>query len=239
MKYIVTTSYKPSAEIKDRAYRLAKELGVPFISRKKLKNYLGLTPLDFYYVFDKNGQLEIRYGEEVFFFHPSMSKVRLNNLKDGQRDHLIESLKLEGSETILDTTFGLGSEALLMGHFLKDGKVIGREASEHIFRVVSHGLENYPYQYEWMKEAAKKIELINADLREFVRKCADGSYDIVYCDPMFEVPQYSSSGLNPMRPFAIYDKINSEDVKEMIRVARKRFILKTRSTDTLFEDIGN
>lgn len=239
MKYIVTTSYKPSIEIKNKAYRLSKELSVPFVPRKRLKDHLERDQIDFYYVFDKNGQLQIRYGDSVFFFHPSMAKVRLNNLKDGQRDHLIESMKLEGNETILDTTFGLGSEALLIGHFLKDGKVTGLEASEHIYRVVSHGLKNYPYQYKWMEEAATKIELINVDLRKFVREAADDSYDIVYCDPMFEVPQYSSNGLNPMRPFAMYDPISVEDIKEMIRVAKKKLILKTRSTDTFFDKIAD
>ncbi|ACR79004.1 class I SAM-dependent methyltransferase [Kosmotoga olearia] len=235
MTFIVTTSHKPDAKIAARAKDLAAKLGVPYVSRRRLKDYLKLKPVDFYYVLDRNGQLSISYDNQRFFFHPSMAKLRLKNFRDGQRDHLIESLELKGNELILDTTFGLGSEAILMAHFLTQGKVIGLEASPHIYRVVKHGLEHYPFQYQWMYDAVSKIILINADLKKFIRKVADGVYDIVYCDPMFEVPQYSSSSLNPLRPFAVYNPINEEDVLEMLRIAKKRVVLKTRNTDSLFD----
>ncbi|AKI98073.1 class I SAM-dependent methyltransferase [Kosmotoga pacifica] len=239
MKYIVTTSHKPSAELIARANKLAEEYGVPYISRRKLVEQLkeGKLDIDFYYVLDRNEQLCIIYDEHKFFFHPSMAKLRLKNYREGQRDHLIENLKLEGNEEILDTTFGLGSEALLMAYFLETGRIVGLEASLHVYRVVNHGLKHYPFQYQWMRDAVSKITLLNQDLRNFLRNCADEAFDIIYCDPMFEVPQYSSSSLNPLRPFAIYDPITLHDVREMIRVAKKRVVLKSRVTDTLFEEL--
>lgn len=235
MNFIVTTSYKPDSRTAARAKDLAAEFGVPYVSRRRLKDYLELKPVDFYYVLDRNGQLSINYGDQRFFFHPSMAKLRLKNFRDGQRDHLIESLELEGNELILDATFGLGSEAILMSHFLTQGKVIGLEASPHIYRVVNHGLKYYPFQYQWMFDAVSRITLINADLKKFIRKVADNAYDIVYCDPMFEVPKYTSSSLNPLRPFAVYNPIAEEDVLEMLRIAKKRVVLKTRDTDSLFD----
>jgi len=238
MNYIVTTSYKPSREEVTKARNLAGEMGVRYVSRNRLKEYEKETALDFYYVFDKNGQLVIRSGEEVFFFHPGMSKVRLKNIKLQDSDYLIKSMELAGTELVLDTTFGLGNEALLIANFLPGGKVVGLEASEHIFRVVSHGLKNYPYEDDWTREAAGRIELYNRDLREFVRNCGEGSYDIVYCDPMFDRPQYRSHSINPLRPFAVYDRINREDVDWMIRAARRKFILKSRTRDTLFQELG-
>jgi len=237
MNFIITTSHKPDAKIAAEARKIAAELGVPYVSRRKLKDYLKFKPVDFYYVLNRNNQLSINYGEQKFFFHPSMAKLRLKNFRDGQRDHLLESLELKGDELVLDTTFGLGSEAILMAHFLTQGKVIGLEASPHIYRVVKHGLKHYPFQYQWMRDAVSRIVLINVDLKKFIRKVADNAYDIVYCDPMFEVPQYSSSSLNPLRPFAIYDPIVEEDVLEMLRIAKKRVVLKTRDTDSLFDSL--
>lgn len=237
-RFVVTTSYKPTREETTRAKALALELGVDYVSRSRLREYEREKGLDFYYVFDKNGQLAIRTSDSVFFFHPGMSKVRLKNIKLNEPDYLIESMGLTGSETVLDTTFGLGNEALLIAHFLPLGKVVGLEGSEHIYRVVSHGLENYPYKAGWAREAAARVQLYNADLREFVRSCEDGAYDVVYCDPMFEIPRYSSNSINPLRPFALYERIDREDVSQMVRVAAKRFILKSRRGDSLLEELG-
>jgi len=240
MKYAVTTSHKPTNELAMKAQKIAVEYKVPYISRRKLVELKkeGKLDLDFYYVLDRNEQLYILYDNSKFFFHPSMAKLRLKNYREGQRDHLIENLGLTGEERILDATLGLGSEALLMSHFLKSGEVIGLEASVHVYRVVKHGLEHYPFQYPWMKEAASRITLLNQDMKHFLRDSADESFDIVYCDPMFEVPQYSSSSLNPLRPFAVYEPITLEDVQEMIRVARKKVVLKSRITDSFFEKLG-
>jgi hypothetical protein len=238
MKYVVTTSHKPTKEEVLSARGLADELGVKYVSRGRLKDFEKEYPIDFYYVFDKNGQLSIRTGDSVFFFHPGMSKVRYKNIKLQDSDYLIKSMELSGDETVLDTTFGLGNEALLIAHFLPEGKVVGLEASEHIYRVVSHGLRNYPYTYEWIREASTRIELHNRDLRDFVKECPDASYDIVYCDPMFDRPQMSSNSINPLRPFAMYERISRADVDEMIRVSSKRFIIKSRTRDTLFEELG-
>lgn len=237
MRFAVTTSYKPSKEEIHKARRLADEMEVEYVSRSRLKQYEKDHELDFYYVFDKNGQLVIRSGDSVFFFHPGMSKVRLKNIKLQDSDYLINSMGLTGRETVLDTTLGLGNEALLIANFLPEGRVIGLEASEHIFRIVSHGLEHYPYSDDWIKEAASRVEVYNVDLREFVRTCSNDSYDIVYCDPMFDTPQYRSHSINPLRAFASYERINREDVSEMLRVSSKRLILKSRTRDTLFQEL--
>ncbi|PNE18005.1 methyltransferase [Mesotoga sp. Brook.08.YT.4.2.5.1] len=237
MRFVVTTSYKPTKEEVSSARELAEELGVKYVSRSRLKQFESEHSLDFYYVFDKNGQLTIRNRETVFFFHPGMSKVRFKNMRLQDSDYLIKSMDLSGSETVLDTTFGLGNEALLIAHYLPEGKVIGLEASEHIYRIVSHGLRNYPYADEWLIEASRRIELHNRDLRDFVKGCEDNAYDIVYCDPMFDSPQMRSHSINPLRPFAMYERINRSDVDEMIRISSKRFIIKSRTRDSLFEEL--
>ncbi|XQT34839.1 hypothetical protein ACMTAS_0535 [Thermotoga neapolitana DSM 4359] len=229
---MVTTSHKPDREQVMKARELAEKLGTIYVPRKRLKE----VEVDFYYVVEKN-KISIKWPGGEFFFHPSSAILRMRNIRSGQRDYLIETLQPEGNEVVLDTTFGLGSEAILMAAFLPEGKVIGLEGSIHIYTVVKHGMENFETDIKWLKEALKRIELYHADFKEYIRKQPDNSFDVVYCDPMFENPVYESSAMNPLRPFAVYDTVNEDDVKEMLRIARKKVILKSHIKDSLFKRI--
>lgn len=43
--------------------------------------------------------------------------------------------------------------------------------------------------------------------------------------------------MNPLRPFAIYDTITTDDVEQMVRVAKKKVVLKAHAKDSLFNRI--
>jgi 16S rRNA (guanine1516-N2)-methyltransferase len=236
-KFVVTTSHKPSKEQVLKAKELAEKLGVDYIPRRQLSERVNKGEIDFYYVVEASGRIVIRWKGGEFFFHPSVAKVRMKNLESGGRDYLIDVMKFEGDEVVLDTTFGLGAEAILMAAFLPRGKVIGLEKSIHIYNVVKYGLLNYKPNVRWIEKAMKRIELIHTDFKEFIRKAEDESYDIVYCDPMFENPKFESSSMNPLRPFASYDTITEEDVRHMLRIAKKKVVLKSHVKDSLFERI--
>lgn len=232
----VTTSHKPSKEQVLKALALSQELNLPYISRRKCPNLLEAVGDDYCYVVESD-RIVVKYRGGSLFFHPSTAKVRMRNAKKGLKDHLIECLQLKGDELILDTTFGLGAEAILMAGFLKEGKVVGLEASTPIYIVVREGLKSYKDKEDWVNVAMKKIEIINIDFRRYLSQCPDGSFDIVYCDPMFENPVYESSSMSPLRPFAVYDSVNEQDVKEMLRVARRKVVLKAHALDSMFERI--
>ncbi len=238
MKYVLTTSNRPNQDLEESAKKLSCEFDIPYKSRNIANERLKKEELDFIYVLDRNYQLKIRFKDSSFFFHPSTAKVRRKNILNGQNDNLIECMNLEGNELILDTTFGLGSEALLLAHYLKTGKVVGLESSVHIFRIVSHGLKHYPFKYKWISEAARRIVLLNRNFKDFIKKIASKSYDIVYCDPMFEIPQFRSDSINPLRYFADYQQLSREDIKEFTRIARKKIVLKSRTTDRLFNELN-
>ncbi|MFW6120369.1 MAG: class I SAM-dependent methyltransferase [Petrotogales bacterium] len=237
MKYVLTTSNRPNKDLEKSAKNLSSRYDIPYKSRNIANEKLKKEELDFIYVLDRNYQLKIWFRDSSFFFHPSTAKVRRKNILNGQNDNLIECINLKGNELILDTTFGLGSEALLMAHYLNTGKVIGLESSVHIFRIVAHGLKNYPFKYQWISEAARHIVLLNRNFKNYIKKIASKSYDIVYCDPMFEVPQFRSDSINPLRYFADYQQLSREDIKEFIRIARKKIVLKSRITDHLFNEL--
>ncbi|MCD6550846.1 class I SAM-dependent methyltransferase [Thermotoga sp.] len=232
-RFVVTTSHKPSKDQVIQARELAEKLGTDYIPRRRLKE----IEVDFYYVVEKS-RLSIKWPGGEFFFHPSAAILRMRNIRNGQRDYLIETLQPEGNEVVLDTTFGLGSEAILMAAFLPKGKVIGLEGSVHIYTVVKYGMKHFETDIKWLKEALKRIELYHTDFKRYVKEQPDNSFDVVYCDPMFENPVYASSAMNPLRPFAVYGTVNEDDVKEMLRIARKKVILKSHIKDSLFKRIS-
>jgi len=232
----VTTSHKPTKEQALKAKQLAQELNLPYIPRRSFRDLLEVVGSDYCYVVESD-RIVVKYREGSLFFHPSTAKVRMRNVRKGLKDHLIECLQLKGNEWILDTTFGLGAEAILMAGFLKDGKVVGLEASTPIYIVVREGLKNYRDKEDWVNDAMRRIEILNIDYRKYLANCSDDSFDIVYCDPMFENPVYESSSMNPLRPFAVYDTVTDEDIEEMLRVARKRVVLKAHAFDSLFDRI--
>jgi len=212
-------------------------LKVKYVPRRKLKEFAKKSGLDFYYVVEKDGRVVIRWEGGEFFFHPSVSILRMRNIRNGQRDYLIEALELEGNEKVLDLTFGLGSEAILIAAFLPSGKVIGLEKSIHIYTVVSEGIKNFKTDLKWLRDALSRIDLLHEDFKDFIRKADDESFDVVYCDPMFENPKYESSAMNPLRPFAVYDTVDEDDLNHMIRIAKKKVVLKSCVEDSLFRRI--
>jgi len=236
-KFVVTTANKPDKELVIKARKLAKELGTRYVSRRKLAEYKKQFPIDFFYSVEKE-RLVIRWGESgTFFFHPASSKMRMRNIRHNQRDYLIETLALKGDEQILDLTLGLGSEAILMGAYIDTGKIVGVEASKHIYTIVKYGMKQYVDVSPWVNKSMTKIDLVNRDFKEYIRELPDNSFDIVYCDPMFENPVMTSSSLNAIRPFAAYEQLELEDVEEMKRVAKKMVLLKALEKDSLFERI--
>jgi len=235
-RFVVTTANRPKKREVLKAIKLADELNTAYISRRSFSRFQENNILDFYYVVESERMI-IRWNGGEFFFHPASSKMRMRNIKNNQRDHLIEILDLKGDEIIFDLTLGLGSEAILMAAFLNQGRVIGVEASKHIYTIVKYGFRDYQDQSPWVNESFNRIKLINEDYKTWIRQQEDDSADYVYCDPMFDNPVMTSSGFNPLRPFAVYDKIEQADIIEMKRVAKKAVILKTLKSDSLLNEI--
>jgi len=236
--FVVTTSHKPTRQLTFGARKLADTYNLPFVSRRRLSDFKRSHRVEGVYVLEKSGRLVLYVRGERLFFHPSVAKIRYLNIKKGLVDYLIKALEPEGDEIVFDATFGLGSEALLMAAFLREGKVVGTEASVHIYRIVSYGLKHYRDEEEWVNEAMKRVEVVHADFREYLSKVPDGSFDVVYCDPMFKKPRFESSSMNPLRPVAIYDSVDTEDLEEFLRVARKKVIIKSHMEDGLLDRLG-
>ncbi len=231
MRIIVTTSHKPDLQQVIKAKALASELGGRYILRRHLIFYPGESVI----IIEKNGISAVK-DDQKLFFHPSLAILRKSNIESDEEDYLISSLKLNGDESVLDCTMGLGSEALLISHFLPHGKVTCLESSKIIKIIVEDGMKNALERNipAWILDAITKIEIIEADYKDFVRK-TERAFDCVYVDPMFEHPDYASTAINKLRPFADHSGIDPEDVEAIKRIAKKRIVVKARWNDTIFE----
>lgn len=179
----VTTSHDPTEAQVEKARKLADELKLPYLIRKNHPNILKAAQGEYCYVVEKD-RVVVKAQNLELFFHPSMAKVRMKNIQKGLKDHLIDCLQLTGDEVILDTTLGLGTEAILMAAFLYSGRVIGIEGSKPIFVVVREGLENYKGKENWINEAMKRIQVLHADFKEFLRSCPEDhtmSFTVIQC----------------------------------------------------------
>lgn len=229
-KMIFTTSHKPKKEQIEKAYEYAKAYDGVYKNRRHIYKYI--NDEDYYFSVDKNNNLEIIWKNGKFFYHPSIAKIRYNNYEHTKDDYLIKSLTPCKEDSVLDLTYGLGSEALLLAAF--SDNVIGLEGSYPIYIIVKEGLKNYDFPDNWMRKASKNIKIKNFNYKKYIYKQKENSFDLVYCDPMFENPQMKSASLNPLRRFAVYDQLDEKDIEQMYKICKKKVVIKARDKDSIW-----
>ncbi len=227
---IVATTPQSSSQINEDFYQFLQESAIPLVERdrKGLDKLCSENDADAVIVWKAAGP-ELYIGEEKFFFHPSMAKVRISGYrKRGIIDPMAEACKIEENDRFLDCTLGLGADAIVASYFSSGGQVIGLESSMAAAMVVKWGMKLYQSKMEWLDRSIQGIEVIPADHRLYLKEAADKSFDIVYFDPMFRKPLYKSQSLSPLRYLANPESLSMESIQEACRVARKRVVIKER-----------
>ena len=238
--FIVTTTRKPDSVQEIFAEEISLKLGGKFVAREDfsfdtLKKVHGVENI----LLVKKNSLSIITSDGELFFHPNTAHLRIKNLRNGEGDRLIDALKISEGSKILDCTLGLGSDAIVESFIVgAAGKVVALEINPLIFEVVSQGLKNFSDDSSHILEAMRRIEVFNADCAEFLKTCADNSFDAVYFDPMFRRPIKKSSGLNPIRPLADNRPLTKEIIAEACRVAKNRVVMKEHNGSSEFERFG-
>ena len=238
--FIVTTTRKPDDTAEIFAAELATKLGGNFVEREDfsfdmLKKIHGVENI----LLVKKNSLSVITAEGELFFHPNTAHLRIKNLRGGDGDRLIDALKISEGSTVLDCTLGLGSDALVASFVVGlRGKVVALEINPLIAEIVRHGLKNFSEDSPHILDAMRRVEVVNADCKDFLKNCADNSFDAVYFDPMFRRPVKSSSGLNPIRPLADNRPLTQEIIREACRVAKCRIVMKEHSDSAEFDRLG-
>lgn len=176
---------------------------------------------------------------DKFFFHPSMAKNRLAaHRKTGRSDLLIQACELQKGDDFLDCTLGLGADSIVASYFSEYGKVVGLESSPSVAYTVRWGMKLYQGKMPWLNNAIKRIEVLNAEHLDYLRKQDDNSFDVVYFDPMFQKPLLKSKAISPLRRLANHDPLSMDVINEARRVARKKVVMKELINDDEFDRLG-
>ena len=238
--FIITTTRKPDVATEIFAQELSQKLGGEFFRREDfsfdtLKKIHGAENI----LLVKKNSLSVITTEGELFFHPNTAHLRIKNLRGGEGDRLIDALKISAGSKILDCTLGLGSDAIVESFVVGEGgKVVALEVNRLIAEVVRHGMKNFSDDSPHILDAMRRVEVINADCRDYLKICEDDSFDVVYFDPMFRRPIQKSSGLNPIRPLADSRPLNEEIIREARRVAKFRVVMKEHNGSPEFERLG-
>ncbi len=114
-----------------------------------------------------------------------------------------------GKHRILDTTLGLGEDALL---FLTAGHTVtGIERNRSLQRLWLDALARMHENSDW-RERAERFQLLAIDAIPFLQKLSAGSFDVIYIDPMF--PREGKTAL-PKREMWTLRALTGDDLDAM------------------------
>lgn len=238
--FAVTTSHRPSPEQFSQAVKLAAELCVPFVPRNDLSIEALLSDIGVVGMMVVSSQ-RISYftnGSE-FFFHPGLAGLRINELKNGKTDQMIQAMSLQAGDTLLDCTLGLGTDAIVASYVSGPlGRVTGLESSVPIAGIVGRGLKTYRFEDDDLTTAMRRVEVVQSDHKDYLESLPHNSYDVVYFDPMFRSPRKNSPAMDAMRTIANPNPIDRDTVLLALKVCKRRVVIKERRWSKEFERLG-
>jgi 16S rRNA (guanine1516-N2)-methyltransferase len=235
-KVAITTSQNRKNLI-ETAKRISAEIHINYIPRdnlsmEKIKQLHNLSHL-----------LVVREDkiimDEQYFFHPGMAIPRIKMLQKGETDPMVEAMDIGEGDSVLDCTLGMGNDSIVASFIVGSrGEITGLESSPIIYIVTKWGLATYSKGSKFSRVAMRNIKVINADYQVYLDNLAENSIDVIYFDPMFDIPLLKSNGINGLRVFANYEKITQKIIKKAVRVARKRIVIKDRKYGHLLQDLS-
>ena len=209
----------------------AEQLGAEYIERPhnkgvpELMQQYGLAAI---VVGEKDGP-RIHSAAGSFAYHPGMSVLRLQQLKRGQTEHLIEALGLRPGVHVLDATLGLAADAAISAYIAGgSGRVVGLEASPLLHFAVRWGLTHYVAEDADLTAALRRIEPVQALAKKYLAQCETGAFDVVYFDPMFRHPVNGAKGMDALRPLSYEVPLDAETLT-LARSVAPRVVIKERS----------
>ncbi|NGQ96370.1 class I SAM-dependent methyltransferase [Brevibacillus sp. SYP-B805] len=238
---IVTTGAGPSDETRAHAVELAARLSLPFVERRnrslpQLRRQYGTDGI--LVVTAKGARLERAQGQP-FFFHPNNAAFRIKRLERGDTDIMLSVCQIAPGDHVLDATLGLGADAIVFAHGVGEkGRVLGVESEPLIALLVEDGLRTWPTPSASLRQAMWRVEVAVGHHLDVLRTLPDRSFDVVYFDPMFTSAVADSAGIRGIRPYANPEPLSMEAVREALRVARRRVVLKEGKGGTLYKQLG-
>lgn len=234
----ITTAGRTNEQMIELTKEIGDYLELPYIHRKKqtVRQLQTKYQQDCLVVGKEKLELYKLNEKEPFFFHPSSANFRMKRLASNKSDPLVEACQLQEGMSLLDCTLGLGSDSIVASFAVgESGKVTSVEQNKYVAYIVKDGLQRWDTNNDRMNEALRRIQVIHMEATEFLQTLEDESYDVVYLDPMFETHIEESTHLDPLMNFAFFKTIDEQLMKECLRVAKQRVVLKDHFESSLFK----
>lgn len=232
---VVTTSRKARPDEVEYARSIAARLKLPFAPREGAIADFGARAV----LVVTRERLIVETAAGRLFFHPGMARPRIRSIERGEPDVMVEAMKLGPGDTVLDCTLGLGADAIVSSFVVGErGRVVGVEAMPMLAEVVRTGLKKYDPQHNGIRDAMRRIHVVAADHGDYLSGLPDGSFDIVYFDPLFREPVQESVHMRPWRELGVAKPLTRSIIEEACRVARRRVVIKERQGSPVFDELG-
>jgi hypothetical protein len=238
---LVSTSLHPDPKLLKQAEQLSVKYGGRLVPRRKrsvgeLRDLDGEQPV----LLATRSGLRL-YSEDArpLFFHPGMAAIRVQRLHAGDADPLVTATAVEPGDTVLDCTAGLASDAIVLACAAGEmGRVTALESEPLIYCLLEDGLARYIAEQDEITEAMRRIRLVGREHTDYLRSLPDNSFGIVCFDPMFRRPITESASMSVLRAAANPAPVSRDAIREAIRVARKRVVLKEHRGSREFDRLG-
>ena len=238
--YIVTTVYDASPELITRARCWSEKLHTDYIPRERrsIAALMNIFNTEIIVVGANEGPIIYTPGGK-YFFHLSMAELRIKNLINGKHDHMVTAMGLAPGMSVLDCTLGLASDAIVASYVTgTEGTIVGLEHSPILSLVAEEGLQTFASGDIKLAAALRRIRVHQTDYLNYLKELPDNSFDIVFFDPMFREPVTSSSNLKPLRYLADSRPLDYDALKQAVRVASTRVVVKEKRNSTVFNELG-
>lgn len=203
-----------------------------------------LATADAAIVMSNDGAMSIATGNGVLKAHLGTAFIRLKSLDRGDGDPLIRAGEIVTGDHVIDTTFGLGRDAVVAACAVgPQGSVTALESSRPLYYLGRHGVTTGPLSPAALTVLgdnlkSTQIRITHGDAVRWLSNAEDGSADIVLVDPMFETPKTSDTGFELLRSLAADTGLTKEWIEQACRVARRWVVIKTGSAPDWFESMG-
>ncbi len=235
---IVTVSQKATVEERKEAEAVAKCLALPYEERRErsLPTMQKIYGADDILVITKKGpQLYTGEGKE-HTFHLSMAQLRLLRLQRGGVDHLAEAVGDEPLESFLDCTVGLGADSLIVSYVHPEcPRYIGLEGVPALAYITNYGCRHFTHKEHAVTAALRRLQIVAMRYEQFLAQQRENSIDVIYFDPMFEVPVKESPQFTGLRGHLVESGFTADTLRRALAVARRKVIVKERPFAQLFQ----
>lgn len=240
---LVTASYKAKPSVKEEAQTLANQLGLPYVVRKNksIPRVLEENHASWLVTMGADGPTIHFSNGDSHAFHLSMAHLRCLHLQRGGEDHLVNAVEIVEKfiggpvHHILDCTLGLGADAIVMAYSHDDWEITGVEASLPLWITTHYGLQHFVHKDERLTKAMRRIHAVHNTFETVLNDMNPNSVDVVYLDPMFEVPVMDSPQFKSLRTHICHTPLIESTMQRALTVARYGVIIKERPFASVFE----